>query len=48
MARKFTDYERNTFMGHKLYQQITGQGDCPCEVCTRLRDEIAKGIKKIE
>jgi len=43
-----TDYERNTWNGHALYQKLIGQGDCPCEVCVRLRDEVAKGIKKIE
>lgn len=43
--RKATDYERNTYNGHALYQKLIGEGQCQCEVCLRLRYEIDMGEK---
>lgn len=47
LARKLSDFERNTWYGHDLYIKLTGQIQCECEVCQRLREEIANGTKKI-
>lgn len=47
MARKMTTFELNEWFGHWLYVKLMGQVQCECEVCQRLREEIANGIKKI-
>ena len=45
--RKMTQYELNVWYGHDLYTKLTNQPQCECEVCQRLREEVANGIKKI-